>query len=107
MSAFRLASEKASGRAGGSILRATGAVAACQRGDTSQAKRRRVEGCSPAGQGLAAFTGKGCSSLPFSAIRSRGRASLDVSRAIAANGPSTANKSLKYVPALRASTGRG
>ncbi len=107
MSVSRLASEKPSGRAVGSIRRATGAVAACRRGDTSQAKRRRVEGCSPAGQGVAASAGKGCSSLPFFATRGRGRSSIATGGAATENAPSTANKSLKYVPALRASTGRG
>ena len=107
MSIFRSAPQNGQSEAVDRFRRATGAVATFGSGVGSQAGCSDVQACSPAGQAVATSTRKGWSSVPLRASRGPGRASLPGSGAVVVNAPSTANKSLKFVPALRASTGRG
>jgi len=106
MSSFRSALENGPGEAVGSPRSATGAGAASGCGAPSLAPRRRVLASSPAGLVFAAFTRKRRSRVQLCGNRGRGRASLSARGGRKEVGSSTANKSLKYVPALRASTGR-
>jgi len=106
MSVLRTVSESGQSGAVGSYRRATGATAASKRGGDSLARRCHFFVGSPAGYATAASARKRRGCVRLAASREPGRASLIGRGAFAANTPSTANKSLKYVPALRASTGR-
>jgi hypothetical protein len=107
MSVLRTAPENGPGGAAGSALGATGAGASAGRGAPSPARRYRFLVSTPEGLVIATFARKRRSRLQVSASREPGRASLVRCGALAPRGSSTANKSLKYVPALWASTGRG
>jgi len=106
MSILRSALENGRNRAVGSSHGATGAAPVFKRGGSSRTQRCRLLACSPARYAAAAFARKGRSGAGLCANRAAGRASLSGGGALAENPPSTANKSLKFVPALRASTGR-
>jgi len=106
MSLHRTASENGQSGAVGSCRRATGARAASERGAGGPARRCHFLLSSPEGCVFAAFARIRCCSVRLFASRAPGRASLVRRGAAGANSPSTANKPLKYVPALRASTGR-
>ena len=106
MSVLRTASENGQSRAVGSARRATGAAADSPRGVETLAQRCQFPASSPEGSVFAARGEKGFCRFWPSASRAPGRALLAGLGALTGNIPSTANKSLKYVPALRASTGR-
>jgi len=106
MSIFGSASVNGQSGAVGSSRCAAGAAADSRRGLATLAQRRHSLVGSPEGREPAASAGTGFRRVGFSACRRPGRASGGSRGAAAANDSSTANKSLKYVPALRASTGR-
>jgi hypothetical protein len=102
----RSASQNDSNNAVGSYRRATGAGAASKQRGGSRGWRCRRLVSSLAGRARGASARKGSSIFQRIVSREPGRASLVGSGAVAVNASSTANKSLKFVPALRASTGR-
>lgn len=107
MSNFRSAPENGPGAVVGSGRCATGIGAASGRGRASLAGRCRFVVGSPEGCAFAASARKRRRSVRLFAFRGPGRVSLAGWGAFEVSAASTANKSLKYVPALRASTGRG
>ena len=102
MSVLKTASENDQSVAVGSFRRATGVAADSKRGGSSPDRRSRFLVSRPEGYMVAAFPGtrRGC--VRLSTSREPGRASLIGRGAFGANTPSTANKSLKYVPGLSA-----
>jgi hypothetical protein len=106
MSILRSASENGQSGAVGSSRGATGAATDSKYGVVSSAWRCRFLVGSSVGYVFAASARTRHSSIWSLASRALGRDSLASHGAVVESALSTANKSLKFVPALRASTGR-